>query len=285
MRIGTTSASLQTLHLSGPHPRPGEGILPFSEFRGALPKVVEGQEGEGSLGPRKRPNTGRQHRSHSRTKGRGRRDPFHISVTGTHASQPQKQVQVLMLGLDGSGKTSLLYKLKYNENVVTVPTAGFTVESLEIDGKSPELTVWDVGGQRKMRPHWRHYYYETAGLMFAVDSQNERRLDEARKELHRVLRQDSLRGVPLVVLANKQALPDALSPQSLSVKLDLRGGVAGRAWFVQPSSANTGTGLEEGFMRTVYLMKTPFRQTQDDIKVQMRSKGFGFAAVKRFCGS
>uniref|UniRef100_A0A1A8AD97 ADP-ribosylation factor-like protein 14 n=1 Tax=Nothobranchius furzeri TaxID=105023 RepID=A0A1A8AD97_NOTFU len=132
-----------------------------------------------------------------------------------------------MLGLDGSGKTSLLYKLKYNENVVTVPTAGFTVESLEIDGKSPELTVWDVGGQRKMRPHWRHYYYETAGLMFAVDSQNERRLDEARKELHRVLRQDSLRGVPLVVLANKQALPDALSPQSLSVKLDLRGGCGG----------------------------------------------------------
>lgn len=105
---------------------------------------------------------------------------------GMHGSKTQKQAQVLMLGLDGSGKTTLLYKLKYNESVVTVPTVGFNVEMLETDRSSPRLTVWDVGGQRKMRPHWRHHYADAAGVVFVVDSSDQKRLEEARKELHRV---------------------------------------------------------------------------------------------------
>lgn len=105
---------------------------------------------------------------------------------GVHGSKRPKQAQVLLLGLDGSGKTTLLYKLKYNENVSTVPTVGFNVETLETDRSSPSLTVWDVGGQRRMRPHWKHHYADTAGLVFVVDSWDQRRLDEARKELHRV---------------------------------------------------------------------------------------------------
>lgn len=105
---------------------------------------------------------------------------------GIHGSKYQKQAQVLMLALDGSGKTTLLYKLKYNESVVTVPTVGFNVETLETDRSSPALIVWDVGGQKKMRPHWRHHYTDTAGVVFVVDSRDLKRLDEARKELHRV---------------------------------------------------------------------------------------------------
>ncbi|KAM3616592.1 uncharacterized protein V6R79_020527 [Siganus canaliculatus] len=185
---------------------------------------------------------------------------------GLHGSKPQKQAQVLMLGLDGSGKTTLLYKLKYNESVVTVPTVGFNVETLETDRSSPSLTVWDVGGQRKMRPHWKHHYTDTAGLLFVVDSWDQKRMDEARKELHRVLRYESLRGVPLVVLANKQDLPGALFPEELCLKLDLRILCVGRDWFIQPCSATTGVGIEEGFRRIIYLMKTPLKQIQEDIK-------------------
>ncbi|XP_030007550.1 ADP-ribosylation factor-like protein 14 [Sphaeramia orbicularis] len=205
---------------------------------------------------------------------------------GIHGSKPQKHVQVLILGLDGSGKTTLLYKLKYNESVVTVPTVGFNVETLETERSSPGLTVWDVGGQRKMRPHWKHHYADTAGLVFVVDSSDHKRLDEARKELHRVLRYESLREVPLVVLANKQDLPEALSPEVLCLKLDLRKVCEGRAWFIQPCSAATGMGLEEGFRRIVYLMKTPLKQTQEDIKIKMRSKGLGVTALKQvlLCG-
>lgn len=105
---------------------------------------------------------------------------------GVRGSKPQKQAQVLLLGLDGSGKTTMLYRLKYNESVMTVPTVGFNVETLDTDRSSLGLTVWDVGGQKKMRPHWRHYYADTAGLLFVVDSCDQKRLDEARKELHRV---------------------------------------------------------------------------------------------------
>lgn len=111
---------------------------------------------------------------------------------GVYGSKPQKQAQVLLLGLDGSGKTTLLYRLKYNESVITVPTVGFNVETLDTDRSNPGLTVWDVGGQKKMRPHWRHYYTDTAGLVFVVDSCDQIRLEEARKELHRVIKCNEL---------------------------------------------------------------------------------------------
>ncbi|XP_068601998.1 ADP-ribosylation factor 1-like [Brachionichthys hirsutus] len=200
---------------------------------------------------------------------------------GVQGSKIPKHTQVLMLGLDGSGKTTLLYKLKYNDSVVTVPTVGFNVEPLKTNRSSPGLTVWDIGGQKKMRPHWRHHYTDTAGLMFVVDSWDQKRLDEARKELHRLMRYESLKGVPLVVLANKQDLQGALSPEALCLKLDLRTVCEGRPWFIQPCSATTGFGLEEGFRRIIYLMKTPLKQTQEDIKMKIRSQGFSLTALKK----
>lgn len=61
-----------------------------------------------------------------------------------------------MLGLDAAGKTTLLYKLKLGEIQTTIPTIGFNVESIEY--RNFKFTVWDVGGQTKLRPLWRHYY-------------------------------------------------------------------------------------------------------------------------------
>ncbi|XP_077578042.1 ADP-ribosylation factor-like protein 14 [Stigmatopora nigra] len=202
---------------------------------------------------------------------------------GMHGSKPRRQAQVLMLGLDQSGKSTLLYKLKYNESVVTVPTVGFNVETLDTERSCPGLTIWDVGGQRKMRPHWKHHYADTAGLVFVVDSAEPGRMDEARKELHRVLKYESLRGIPLVVLANKQDLCGAFGPEEVCQRLDVRRQCEGRRpWFIQPSSGITGAGLEEGFRRMVYLMKTPLRQTQEDIQVKMKSKNFSITAL--LCG-
>ncbi|CAL8362849.1 unnamed protein product [Merluccius merluccius] len=170
--------------------------------------------------------------------------------------------QVLMLGLDGAGKTTLLYNLKYGERVVTVPTVGFNVEMLETKGRGPELTVWDVGGQRRMRPQWRHHYADTGVLVFVVDSGDVRRLAEAREELHQVLRCQSLRRIPLVVLANKQDLPGALSPAQLSLRLDLGTACGGdRVWFVQACSAASGAGLEAGFRRVAHLLTAWLKQT------------------------
>merc|ERR1712146_253479 len=94
-------------------------------------------------------------------------------------------MRILMVGLDAAGKTTILYKLKLGEVVTTIPTIGFNVETVEY--KNIAFTVWDVGGQDKIRPLWRHYYTNTEGIIFVVDSNDRDRVDEARDELNRML--------------------------------------------------------------------------------------------------
>ncbi|XP_026791911.1 ADP-ribosylation factor-like protein 14 [Pangasianodon hypophthalmus] len=166
--------------------------------------------------------------------------------------------RILLLGLDGAGKSTLLFKLKYNELFQTVPTIGFNVEMMEAkqNRKKVTLTVWDVGGQEKMRTHWKNYYQDTAGLLFTVDCWDRRRLDEARRELERVLKNEHLRGLPVVVLANKQDKEGALTATELTEAFNLRKMCSDRDWFVQPCSGKTGAGLPEGFRRLAHLVKT-----------------------------
>ena len=68
------------------------------------------------------------------------------------------------------------------------------------------FNVWDVGGQDKIRPLWRHYYTGTQGLVFVVDSQDRERVDEAKQELHRILSDREMKECLLLVFANKQDL-------------------------------------------------------------------------------
>ena len=114
----------------------------------------------------------------------------------------KKEMRILMVGLDAAGKTTILYKLKLGEIVTTIPTIGFNVETVEY--KNINFTVWDVGGQDKIRPLWRHYFQNTQGLIFVVDSNDRDRAAEARDELHRMLNEDELRDAVLLVFANKQ---------------------------------------------------------------------------------
>merc|ERR1719497_163195 len=92
-----------------------------------------------------------------------------------------REMRILMVGLDNAGKTTILYKLKLGEIVNTIPTIGFNVESVEY--KNINFTVWDVGGQDKIRPLWRHYFEGTNGLIFVVDSNDRERTEDARDEL------------------------------------------------------------------------------------------------------
>uniref|UniRef100_A0A8B9GL58 ADP-ribosylation factor 1 n=1 Tax=Astyanax mexicanus TaxID=7994 RepID=A0A8B9GL58_ASTMX len=114
----------------------------------------------------------------------------------------KKEMRILMVGLDAAGKTTILYKLKLGEIVTTIPTIGFNVETVEY--KNISFTVWDVGGQDKIRPLWRHYFQNTQGLIFVVDSNDRERVNEAREELMRMLAEDELREAVLLVFANKQ---------------------------------------------------------------------------------
>ncbi|RXM31309.1 hypothetical protein EOD39_7127 [Acipenser ruthenus] len=138
------------------------------------------------------------------------------SSRGAH----KRSSRVLLMGLDSAGKSTLLYKLKLNRTVQTSPTIGFNVEMLELE-KQLSLTVWDVGGQDQMRPNWKHFLEDSDGLVFVVDSTDEARLEEAKKELKRVLKHDNMKEIPLMVLANKQDVPSSLSIREIALRLNL----------------------------------------------------------------
>ncbi|XP_041847866.1 ADP-ribosylation factor-like protein 14 [Melanotaenia boesemani] len=187
-----------------------------------------------------------------------------------HMVSKQPEVQVLLLGLDNAGKSTFLYKLKHNACVTTVPTIGFNVEMLDAkkSRKNIAVTMWDVGGQWKMREHWKDFHQNTAAVVFVVDSSDRTRLDEARKELENTLRSEQLRGRPLILLANKQDVNGALTVTELKDRFNMRKACSGRDWFVQPCSASTGFGVEETFRRLVQMVKFPSEASavKDNIK-------------------
>ncbi|KAI0980822.1 hypothetical protein GJ496_003141 [Pomphorhynchus laevis] len=142
----------------------------------------------------------------------------------------KKEVRILMVGLDAAGKTTILYKLKLGEVVTTIPTIGFNVETVEY--KNISFTVWDVGGQDKIRPLWRHYFQNTQGLIFVVDSNDRERIGEAKEELMQMINEEELRNAVLLVFANKQDLPNAMSAAEITDKLGLHS-MHNRNWYIQ----------------------------------------------------
>merc|ERR1711874_682100 len=155
----------------------------------------------------------------------------------------KKPMRILMVGLDAAGKTTTLYKLKLGEIVTTIPTIGFNVETVEY--KNICFTVWDVGGQDKIRPLWRHYFQNTQGLIFVVDSNDRERITEAQEELQEMLKEDELREAVVLIFANKQDLPNAMSASELTEKLGLQQ-LRNRRWYIQATCAVQGHGLYEG---------------------------------------
>merc|ERR1712031_82465 len=140
-----------------------------------------------------------------------------------------QEMRILMVGLDAAGKTTILYKLKLGEVVNTVPTIGFNVETVEY--KNISFNVWDVGGQDKIRKLWRHYYQNTQGLIFVVDSNDRERIEDAREELTKILSEDEMRDAAVLVFANKQDLPNSMTGAEVSEKLGLRN-IRQQKWFI-----------------------------------------------------
>ncbi|XP_067939262.1 uncharacterized protein [Watersipora subatra] len=151
--------------------------------------------------------------------------------------------RILMVGLDAAGKTTIMYKLKLNEAVTTIPTIGFNVETIT-PKKGLTFTVWDVGGQDRIRALWKHYFQNTQGLIYVVDSCDRSRFEEAHYELTKVLEAEEMAGVPVIILANKQDLPNAASCSEIAEALKLSK-LTFRKWHVQATCATNGEGLYE----------------------------------------
>lgn len=163
------------------------------------------------------------------------------------------EARILLLGLDSAGKTSVLYRLKYNQPPRTIPTVGYNVEKMQpVDNIT--FTMWDVGGGDKVKPLWRHYFADTKGVVFVVDSVDSSRFQEASFELQRILQDTVLDGVPLVLLANKQDLPGAWSPIEVAEQMGLRT-VHYHKWHVQGCCAVSGEGLPEAMAKLAEMVK------------------------------
>ncbi|KIR50773.1 ADP-ribosylation factor-like 2 [Cryptococcus gattii Ru294] len=154
-----------------------------------------------------------------------------------------KEMRVLFLGLDNAGKTTILKKLN-NESISDIsPTLGFNIKSLIRDGYT--LNIWDVGGQRTLRPYWRNYFESTDAVVWVVDSSDRMRMNDCRNELKELLHEERLAGATLLVFANKQDLAGSMLLGEIRDALELQSIISHR-WVVYPCSAFTGENLNDG---------------------------------------
>lgn len=155
-----------------------------------------------------------------------------------------REMKILMVGLDNAGKTTILYKLKLNKVQTSAPTVGFNVETVSY--RNVKFNMWDVGGQERLRPLWRHYFPGTTALIFVIDSNDKARLNEAKEELYGIISEKEMEKVVVLVWANKQDLPGSYSTNEISNFLGLNKNLKGQPWSVVGSVALTGQGLMEG---------------------------------------
>ena len=174
-------------------------------------------------------------------------------LKGLLESMGKSEARILMLGLDAAGKTTILYKLKLNETVSSIPTIGFNVETVT-PVKNVTFTVWDVGGQDKIRPLWKHYFHNTEGLVYVVDSADKERFLEAKDELYWILDSEEMKGVPVMVLANKQDLPTSQKTAEVAQRLGLQQ-IRSHPWYIQGTCATNGDGLLEAMTELGRMVK------------------------------
>ncbi|CCU75657.1 unnamed protein product [Blumeria hordei] len=154
-----------------------------------------------------------------------------------------KEMRILMLGLDNAGKTTIVKRIM-NEDISGIsPTLGFTIKTIEYEGY--KLTIWDVGGQRTLRSYWRNYFEKTDALIWVVDATDRLRLDVCREELSALLQEERLFGASLLVFANKTDIKGSMDNTEIrdGLKLDV---IKSHKWCILQCSAVTGTNLTDG---------------------------------------
>jgi small GTP-binding protein len=156
-----------------------------------------------------------------------------------------------MLGLDSAGKTTILYKLQIGEVIPTCPTIGFNIETVRFKGLN--LTVWDVSGDLRTRKFWKSYYEKVNGIIFVVDSDDRKSMNTIKEELNDLLNTNELSRIPLLILANKQDLPQAMTVSEVLQGLDLYK-IRDRQWHLHAVCALSGEGLTQAMSRFIQMI-------------------------------
>lgn len=153
-----------------------------------------------------------------------------------------KEYKVVMVGLDNAGKTTILYKMSLGETVSSTATVGSNVETVRY--KNIQMEIWDLGGQQSLRPFWATYYKKCDAVIMVVDSTDRARVGISKTELMTLLENEELARTPILVLANKQDLRDAMNVEEMSSALNLHS-IRNHDWHIQACCALTGEGLLE----------------------------------------
>lgn len=159
------------------------------------------------------------------------------------AKEKEKEMRLLVLGLDNAGKTTIIKKFNGEDIDKISPTLGFNIKSLQY--QNFKLNVWDIGGQKTIRSYWRNYFEQTDGVIWVVDSSDKMRLDDTKAELHSLLKQEKLMGATLLIFCNKQDIQGSLTCDQIKQYLELDS-ITTRHWGIIGCSARTGDGLLEG---------------------------------------
>ncbi|KAI3351807.1 hypothetical protein L3Q82_020635, partial [Scortum barcoo] len=164
-----------------------------------------------------------------------------LSVIEKLKGSTEQEVRIVLLGLDNAGKTTLLKSLASEDVNTITPTQGFNIKSVASHGM--KLNVWDIGGQRKIRPFWKKYLENTDLLIYVIDSADKKRFEETGLELSELIDEENLKGVPVLIFANKQDLATASPASEIAEGLNLHT-YRDREWQIQACSAVSGEGVQ-----------------------------------------
>jgi len=161
------------------------------------------------------------------------------------SSQSSQAQNILLLGLDNGGKSSIIARLTGDEVRTVLPTLGFSVRTFTLGSAAHQLKLWDLGGAPSVRHYWPAYYAKAHAIAFVIDTTDRHRLAENSLVLQHLLDDDELIGLPLLVFANKQDAATAITASEIEELMHL-GSIRDRMWHCTSCSALRGTGIVDG---------------------------------------
>ena len=161
----------------------------------------------------------------------------------------KKEARILVIGLDNSGKTTIINYLKAKKGSPTsyevTPTVGFQVE--EFASNNIKFTVYDMSGQGRYRSLWEQYYSDAQAIIYVLDSTDKLRMCVAKEELWSLLGNEAIKSktIPVLFFANKIDIPGSLTPDQCMDELDLYK-IREKPWHIISSNALNGAGIQDG---------------------------------------